>query len=87
MTAAQRLQIQTALGRDTLRIAEQIHRALEQNGTAPRHLWRALLAELSKHADLMETAPGQLFTYAVLGRMKIGDSSNEHLSSSGFPLP
>ena len=88
ITAAQRAQIQLALGRDTLQIAESIHAALEQHGRAPRHLWRALLDKLYQSPDLMETPLGQLFTYAVLGRMNNGnDDASERRPKPGCGFP
>jgi hypothetical protein len=67
--ASQRAQIQLALGKDVLRIAEEIHFHLSSYQKAPASLWRELLQALHQHPDLMESPVGMTFTYAVLGRM------------------
>ncbi len=89
ITTAQRAQIALALGRDTLRIAERINAALEQDGSAPGYLWRELLENLYQSPDLMESPLGQLFTYAVLGRMNNGNddaSERRPKPGGGFPM-
>jgi hypothetical protein len=86
MTAAQRLQITTALGKDCLAIAEQIVGEMEQSKSAPRWMWHRLLSLLHEHhQDVMETPLGALFTYAVLGRIQnaTDDASERRRASRG----
>jgi hypothetical protein len=48
MTAAQRFSIQTALGRDVLRLAEEIQFCLNTYRKRDAALWRRFLEALSK---------------------------------------
>ena len=84
------LQISAALGKDCLAVAEQIVGEMDLNKSAPRHLWNRLLSVLhEQHPDLMQTALGALFTYAVLEKIQ-GDSDaslQRHAGrGSGFPI-
>lgn len=70
LTAAQRMQLRSALGPDVLRAAERLQQSFETDGRAPAFLWRELLQVLHRqHADVMESPMGQLISVAVLGRI------------------
>jgi hypothetical protein len=81
-----RAQIELALGKDVLRIAEEIHFHLSSYQKAPASLWRELLQALHQHPDLMETPLGMVFTFAVLGRMNNANGgASEPSRGGGFP--
>lgn len=69
MSAAQRMQLRSALGPDVVRVADRLQQALA-DGVAPASLWRELLEALNQHPDLMESPLGQLFTFMVIGRIQ-----------------
>jgi len=70
----ERMQIQAALGRDCLRIAEELHCHLETEGSAPRHLWRALLQELQTSAeDALQSPVGLTIQGAIIDLLQ-GDN-------------
>jgi hypothetical protein len=89
MTAAQRLTIQTSLGRDVVRIAEEIHFLLNSYGKCDAAKWREFLAALHEGGgDAMNSPIGLTLQLAILGRIK-GDSDASLQRSagrgSGFP--
>jgi hypothetical protein len=85
LTAAERMQLRSALGPEVVRVADRLQQAFEADGRADAALWRELLQALHKHGELMETPLGQLVTYTVLGRIHkergIGHPSNGLMST------
>lgn len=72
----QSLSIQTALGRETLRVAEQIDCALKSGLPVPAYLWKELLAALNAHSpDVMKTAFGRVFSYLIEERINGNDGA------------
>ncbi len=64
------MQLTAALGPEVVRAADCLQKAFESDGRAPASLWRELLATLHRtNPDVMETPVGQLFTFAVVGRI------------------
>jgi hypothetical protein len=89
VTAAQRLSIQTALGRDVLQLAEEIQFCLNTYRKCDAALWRRFLEALLKGAgDAMESPIGLTLQLAILGKIQ-GDSDASLQRSagrgSGFP--
>jgi hypothetical protein len=61
------MQLTAALGPEVVRVADRLQQC---DGRADAALWRDLLQALySTNADVMETPLGQLFTFAVVGRI------------------
>ena len=72
----ERMQIQAALGRECLRIADELHCHLETKGSAPRHLWRALLQELQNSAgDALQSPAGRTIQLGIIARLQ-GDNGD-----------
>jgi hypothetical protein len=70
LTAAQRMQLRSALGADVLQIAKRLQQAFAADGRAPASLWKELLETLYRqHTDAMGTPIGQLLSVAVFGRI------------------
>lgn len=85
--ASVRMQVQTALGREALRIADRIHAQLEQYGHADASDWRALLEELYRTAgDALQSPIGMLIQMAILGRIR-GDRNEQDDASERRPSP
>ena len=90
MTAAQRLSIRTALGRDVAKLAEEIQRDLDKSGTCAASKWREFLQALHRSAgdEVMGSRVGQALQLAILGRIQQGDQNgNANLRSPGGGFP
>jgi hypothetical protein len=91
MTAAQRLSIQTALGRDVLQLAEEIQFCLNTYRKCDAALWRRFLEALLKGAggEVMGSPLGLTMQLAILGRIQNAtNDANERRTKSpggGFP--
>jgi hypothetical protein len=91
MPAAQRLQIQTALGRDVLRLASEIEFCLSSYGKCDAGKWREFLQALHEGAgeEVMGSSIGQVLQLAILGKIR-GDSDaslqRRAGRGSGFPI-
>jgi len=90
MTAAQRMLIGQALGRDVLSAAETLNFHLNAYGKADASLWRELLEKLFEGAgdELMGSPLGLTIQIAILGKIQ-GDSDasvqRRAGRGSGFP--
>lgn len=92
MTAAMRLQIQTALGRDVVKAAEQIQFCLNTYQKADAALWRTFLQALHEGAGetVMFSPLGMVMQLAILGRIQNGNDGaalprRKPTAGSGFP--
>ena len=72
MTAAQREQIKLALGRDVLRIAEEIQFCLNTYGKCDAAKWREFLQALFEGAgdEAMSSPAGLVLQLAILGKIR-----------------
>jgi hypothetical protein len=87
MTAAQYLTIQTALGRDTIQVAEEIRKVLDKGGRVSEGMWREFLARMTDHSPaIMDTAYGRAFRFLVEEKIK-NDNGNAGLRRRGGGFP
>lgn len=83
-----RAQIQLALGRNVLKLSEEICFDLSTYGKCSAAKWRALIETLwREHQDVMETPLGALFTSAVLGRFDNARDASERRQKPGGGFP
>jgi hypothetical protein len=62
MTVGQYLAIKMALGRETIRVAEEIRAVLHSRRNVPASLWRELIACMEEHSPaVMATPYGRVF--------------------------
>ena len=88
MTAAQRLSIQTALGRDVLQLAEEIQFCLNTYRKCDAALWRRFLEALLKGAgDAMESPIGLTLQLAILGKIQGEQNDGASLPRRGGGFP
>ncbi len=82
-----RAQIELALGRNVLKLSEEICFEMSTYGKCGSAKWRALIETLwREHQDVMETPLGALFTNAVLGRFdNANGGASEPSRGGGFP--
>jgi hypothetical protein len=90
ITAAQRMTITRALGRDVMRAADALHSQINEHGKADAALWQAFLQALHEGAgdEVMGSPLGMAVQMAILGRIYGNDDASERRRSrgSGFPI-
>ncbi len=89
MTAAQREQIRLALGRDTLRIAQELQFCLNTYGRADTSKWREFLEALHQGAgdEAMSSPVGLALQLAILGRIQGEQNDGASLPRRGGGFP
>ena len=91
VTAAQREQIKLALGRDVLKVAEEVQSCLSTYGKCDAALWRRFLETLWKGAgdEAMGSPVGLAIQMAILGRINDGrnDDASERRRKPGGGFP